>query len=219
MRSIRTASDGLDECLVLKPLCPRGERPVETTRTCRETETVAYEQIWAPWRMPYIQSVDQEPEPEDQRLELLPGADPHCFICQAVADSADRQRHVVQRGERSIVILNRYPYNNGHLLVAPLLHQARLDQLDSHDHLELAQMVTRMIGFLENILHPEGFNVGLNLGRAAGAGLPGHLHWHVIPRWNGDTSFMTAVASVNVIPQSLDVLWEAMAEQTARQGQ
>jgi len=169
--------------------------------------------------MPYIRSVDQQAEPEEDRLELLPGADPSCFICQAVADSADRQRHVVQRGQRSIAILNRYPYNNGHLLVAPVLHRARLDQLEADEHLELAQMVTRMIGFLENILQPQGFNVGLNLGRAAGAGLPGHLHWHVIPRWNGDTSFMTAIASVNVIPQSLDALWKAMVAESDRHGQ
>ena len=178
---------------------------------------MTYEQIWAPWRMSYIQGVDQHPKPVDSRLELLPGADPECFICQAAADSADRRRYVVQRGERSITILNRYPYNNGHLLIAPLLHRARLDQLDSHDQLELAEMLTRMIGSLEKVLHPEGFNVGLNLGRAAGAGLPDHLHWHVIPRWNGDTTFMTAAASVNVIPQSLDALWTALTEEIPRQ--
>ena len=112
-----------------------------------------------------------------------------------------------------MVMLNRYPYNNGHLLVAPLEHLARLDRLGDELHLELARTTTRMIAALEKTIHPDGFNVGLNLGRVAGAGLPGHLHWHVVPRWNGDTNFMPTVAAVHVIPQALEALWELLVEE------
>jgi ATP adenylyltransferase len=112
-------------------------------------------------------------------------------------------------------MLNRYPYNNGHLLVAPQLHRARLDELTSEEQTDLLQEIIGMVSILEKVLHPQGFNVGLNLGPAAGAGLPGHLHWHIVPRWHGDTNFMPAVAEVKVIPQALDSLWEALTEALA----
>jgi ATP adenylyltransferase len=175
---------------------------------------VAHEQIWAPWRLEYILGEKDLPEP-DESVELLPGAERGCFLCQDVAPGDDRQRLVVSRGERTITILNRYPYNNGHLLVAPVHHVARMDQLDEDVQLELSRTLARMVGLLEKVLRPEGFNIGLNLGRCAGAGLPGHLHWHVVPRWAGDTSFMPALAGVRVIPQSLDALWQLLAEQLA----
>ncbi|MHC4403288.1 MAG: HIT family protein [Planctomycetota bacterium] len=178
---------------------------------------MGYERIWAPWRLPYIKrQADAEPDPEPPRLEYLPGADPTCFLCQAVVDSADRNRHVIARTEHTVTVLNRYPYNNGHLLVAPRLHQGRLDELTVVGQSELAQELTRMVGLLEKALRPEGFNVGLNLGRVAGAGLPGHLHWHVVPRWNGDTNFMPALGATKVIPQSLDALWEVLVEELSR---
>ena len=171
---------------------------------------MGFEQIWAPWRLAYVTGEDAELQQADRELELLPGGDPECFICQAVADTADRRRHVVARADRSITILNLYPYNTGHLLVAPRVHRARLDELSDEEQVELTQTVTRMVGLLEKVLRPQGFNVGLNLGRAAGAGLPGHLHWHVVPRWVGDTNFMPVMASVRVIPHALDGLWEAL---------
>jgi ATP adenylyltransferase len=107
-------------------------------------------------------------------------------------------------------LLNRYPYNNGHLLVAPQRHVARLDDLDDATQLELFQTIARMVGMLERVMQPQGFNIGVNLGRAAGAGLPGHLHWHIVPRWIGDTNFMPTIAGVHTIPQSLDALWELL---------
>ncbi len=109
-------------------------------------------------------------------------------------------------------MLNRYPYNNGHLLVAPLAHKGRLDQLDEREHLECQRALTGLVGLLERLICAEGFNIGLNLGRVAGAGLPGHLHWHIVPRWNGDTNFMSSLAGTRVIPQSLDALWELLRE-------
>lgn len=170
-----------------------------------------HEQLWAPWRLGYIQGDDQpRPKPIDE-FEFLPGADPSCFICRGLADRADRENLLVERAGRSVVILNRYPYNNGHLLVAPVAHKARPDQLSEGELLEIQQVIVRYLGRLETLLGAEGFNVGLNLGRSAGAGLPGHLHWHVVPRWNGDTNFMAVLGGVDVIPQSLDALWLLLA--------
>lgn len=176
-----------------------------------------HKQIWAPWRLEYIldehEAVDLDPS-----VELLPGADRDCFLCQGVAaGDDDRKRLVVARGQRTVTILNRYPYNNGHLLIAPQRHVARLDQLDDQLQLELGKVLVCMIGLLEKVLRPEGFNVGLNLGRVAGAGLPGHLHWHVVPRWTADTNFMPTVAGVRVIPQSLDALWQLLTVALAEQ--
>ncbi len=176
---------------------------------------MGYEQIWAPWRLEYILGDKDMPEPETP-LELPPDAEPKCFLCQCVADQADRERLVISRGEKTITVLNRYPYNNGHLLVAPQRHRARLDEVDDDTQLELTRTITRMVSLLEKTLSPQGFNVGLNLGGAAGAGLPGHLHWHIVPRWVGDTNFMSAIAGVDVIPQSLDALWEILAEELAK---
>ncbi len=174
---------------------------------------VRYEQLWAPWRLGYIQGDDSAPAASQAEPVWLPAADHNCFICRDAATPADDRRNfVVARGSKSIVILNRYPYNNGHLLVAPLTHKARLDQLDADEHVELMQTAARLVGVLEQRMNAEGFNVGLNLGRIAGAGLPGHLHWHIVPRWNGDTNFMPVFAGARVIPQSLDALWELLSD-------
>jgi ATP adenylyltransferase len=166
---------------------------------------VANEQIWAPWRLAYIRGEDKLDRPAPKG-SFLPGADPECFLCQAVADPEEPLRYVVEQTEHSLCVLNRYPYTNGHLLVAPRRHWERLEQLSPEEQMDLLQMLIRMIQRLERTLQPHGFNIGLNLGRAAGAGLPGHLHWHVVPRWQGDTNFMPVLASVNVIPQSLEAL-------------
>jgi len=176
---------------------------------------VAHEQIWAPWRIGYILGDKKLAEPE-QPLELLPGADPECFLCQCVGDSNDRERLTVCRGKNTITVLNRYPYNNGHILVSPQKHHSRLDQLDEPTLNEITQTIARMVAVLEEVISPQGFNIGLNLGEASGAGLPGHLHWHIVPRWNGDTNFMPAVAGIHVIPQSLEALWELISEALAK---
>ncbi len=124
---------------------------------------------------------------------------------------------MVHCGEHVVTVLNRYPYNNGHLLVAPRLHRAKLGELSTQEQCDLMKEIAQMIALLERVLRPEGFNIGLNLGRAAGAGLPDHLHWHVVPRWNGDTNFMPTLASVKVIPQALSTLWEALTTELAGQ--
>ena len=170
---------------------------------------MSHEQLWAPWRLGYILGEKHISDPCDPD-ELLPGADPTCFLCQAMPEGDDRQRLVVDRGEHAVTLLNRYPYNNGHLLIAPRRHIARLDELGEDAERELSQTLARMVAVLEKAMQPQGFNIGLNLGRAAGAGVPGHLHWHVVPRWIGDTNFMPAVAGVHMIPQALEALWELL---------
>jgi ATP adenylyltransferase len=168
------------------------------------------DQLWAPWRLGYIKG-DEPASCAAESLNWLPGADRDCFICRALADSRDRENLVVLRGSHSVVILNRFPYNNGHLLIAPKRHQGRPEQLTGEEHLELQQTIARLVPLLERLMNAEGFNIGLNLGRLAGAGLPGHMHWHMVPRWNGDTNFMPVLAGVKVIPQSLDSLWELLS--------
>ncbi|MFZ1934578.1 MAG: HIT domain-containing protein [Thermoguttaceae bacterium] len=177
---------------------------------------MSHEQLWAPWRLGYILGEKGIVEPCDPET-LLPGADPTCFFCQAMPSGDDRQRLVVDRGEHAITLLNRFPYNNGHLLVAPRHHVARLDGLSEEAQLELSQTLARMVALLEKAMQPQGFNIGLNLGRAAGAGVPGHLHWHIVPRWIGDTNFMPTVAGVHTIPQALEAAWELLTGELGKQ--
>jgi ATP adenylyltransferase len=163
---------------------------------------VSYEQLWAPWRLPYIVST------KDERP-------PGCFLCRYVAQDLDAENLVVARGLKTVAVLNRFPYNNGHLLVAPIAHKATLEELDDAELLEAMQVVRRLVRALQRIMNPEGFNIGLNLGQIAGAGLPGHLHWHIVPRWSGDTNFMSVLAGVNVIPQALQALHELLSQELA----
>ena len=127
--------------------------------------------------------------------------------------SNDRANFVADRTDCSVTILNRFPYNNGHLLVSPRAHRAELHELSDAETLDLQRTISRMIAALSRAIRPDGFNVGLNLGRAAGAGVPGHLHWHVVPRWNGDANFMPATADTRVIVQSLDSLYDMLARE------
>ncbi len=171
---------------------------------------VRHEQLWAPWRLAYVSGESQAAQVEPGPRNFLPGADPDCFICRGIAEQSDRANLLVERTARSVVILNRYPYNNGHLLVAPLRHEARLDRLSEAENVDLARLLAKYVGLIERLMSADGFNVGLNVGRAAGAGVPGHLHWHLVPRWNGDTNFMPSMAGIRVIPQALDALWELL---------
>jgi len=146
-----------------------------------------------------------------------PDADPACFLCRGAASysnprAAGRQNLVTWRGQHVYSLLNRYPYTNGHVLVAPLRHVAQLHELTDQEHLEAMHALGRVTQQLRQLLNAEGFNIGLNLGAAARAGVPGHLHWHLVPRWQGDHNFMPTLAGVRVIPQSLAAVWEAIAE-------
>jgi ATP adenylyltransferase len=174
---------------------------------------LSHDRLWAPWRLGYIQGKDPPAAETPRDIAWLPGADPKCFLCLGAADRDDRANLVVARGTHTIVMLNRYPYNNGHLLIAPLAHLATLDKLGPELQLELMQMITRYTDLLSRRMNAEGFNIGLNLGRVAGAGVPGHLHWHVVPRWSGDTNFMPVIADLRVIPQSLDALLDVLRDE------
>ncbi len=144
-------------------------------------------QIWAPWRMEYI------------RMEKPEG----CILCQKPAQNNDAANYVLYRGDRNFVIMNAYPYNPGHLLVAPYRHVANLDDLadeELHEHIEI---VSRSIKVLRQVFDPGGFNLGTNIGKVAGAGIADHVHTHVVPRWQGDTNFMPVVADTGVVPEAL----------------
>ena len=154
--------------------------------------------LWAPWRLSYVATAKE-----------LNTDDP-CFICRGLAGTDDRANLLALRTPGSVVVLNRFPYNNGHLLVAPRAHKGRLDELTPEELLETMETLRHMVRVLDKLMKPDGYNVGLNLGHAAGAGLPGHLHWHVVPRWHGDTNFMPILGDVKVIVQSLDALWELL---------
>ena len=169
------------------------------------------DRLWAPWRLGYVQG-DAAAEPVVDVPRWRPGADHDCFLCRAAAAAAghDRVLGVLERTPHSVILTNRYPYANGHLLVAPLDHHAALADLSDAQHLDLQRRIAAWCGVIERSMQAQGFNVGLNLGRVAGAGVPGHLHWHVVPRWSGDVNFMPALAGVRVLPQSLDALWEQL---------
>jgi ATP adenylyltransferase len=158
------------------------------------------DQLWAPWRLSYVAA----PKP--------PGNEEPCFICQGLEEQDDRRNLIALRTAHSVVILNKFPYNNGHLLVAPQVHKGRLSDLDPTELLEVMQTVNRMVAVLDGLMHPDGYNIGINLGTAAGAGLPGHLHWHIVPRWNGDTNFMPVLAETKIIVQSLEALYDLLVE-------
>ena len=144
--------------------------------------------IWAPWRMEYIKA----PKP------------PGCIFCTKPAAGDDAANHIVWRGEHAFVLLNTFPYNNGHMMLAPYAHLANLEDLEAAALAELASLCQDAIRALKQDFNPDGVNIGLNLGSAAGAGVEDHLHVHVVPRWQGDTNFMAVITDTRVIPQSLD---------------
>lgn len=173
------------------------------------------ERLWAPWRLSYIVNKDSgiasEPgERPDAPPPLPPGA---CFLCHYLAAEQrfDREHYVLHRGPTTVTVLNRYPYNNGHLLVAPLEHKGGLGDLTPAELLECQTELVTWTEILSRTFKAQGFNIGLNLGSVAGAGLPGHLHWHIVPRWAGDTNYMPVVAATHVLPQALETAWEILA--------
>jgi ATP adenylyltransferase len=145
------------------------------------------EQLWAPWRLEYIQSADEQPG---------------CVFCRAAA-SGDEEGLIVHRGTHAFVLLNKYPYASGHLMVAPYRHVAELAELAEEEILEIHELVSRSLGSLGRAMSPQGFNLGWNLGRIAGAGVLDHVHEHVVPRWAGDTNFMPVLADVKVMAEHL----------------
>jgi len=163
--------------------------------------------VWAPWRMEYIVSVGGGE------------GEAGCFLCRYAAEpQADAANHVVLRTPRTLVLLNRFPYTNGHLMIAPLVHVADPAELGEDVLIELALRLRDAKRLLDQALSPQGYNIGMNLGRCAGAGLPEHLHWHVVPRWGGDTNYMSVVGDTRVIPQALEGTYAQLCQAAARLG-
>ena len=150
--------------------------------------------LWAPWRMAYIGGASE----------------PGCIFCAASSGADPRAGLVLGRSRGGVVMLNRFPYAYAHLMVAPHAHAADLSALTAGAHAELSALLRRVVALLQEELHPQGMNVGINLGRAAGAGIADHLHWHVVPRWEGDTNFMPVLADVRVMPEHLDAIYDRL---------
>ena len=162
-----------------------------------------YKNLWAPWRIKYIQGLNEECE---------------CFICHSLTNPSDDDKNfVVWRTSNSVVILNQFPYNNGHLLIAPNRHICDFEQAGDEELLELIKLVRESQKALSAAIKPHGFNIGINLGRCAGAGLPGHLHIHIVPRWDGDTNFIHVCGDTKVISQSLTELFELLKQVSKEQ--
>jgi ATP adenylyltransferase len=151
-------------------------------------------ELWAPWRSEYFKI------PKDKG----------CFLCKSFASRNDRANHVVKRGKTCAVVLNRYPYTGGHLMVCPYRHVSQFDDLSHEEMMEMMDLTRQAIKALRRTIKPSGFNIGINIGEAAGAGLKDHIHLHVVPRWAGDTNFITVMADVRVVPQSLLDLWDIL---------
>jgi ATP adenylyltransferase len=154
------------------------------------------ERLWAPWRLEYVGAAERPPG----------------CIFEAMLAQDDEQALIVHRGQRAFVVLNRYPYGHAHLMVAPTRHVARPADLDAGERAELWELFARSLDALTGAYHPDGHNAGINLGRAAGAGVEDHLHLHVVPRWSGDTNYMPVLADVRVMPQHLNGTWRALRD-------
>ena len=153
------------------------------------------DRLWTPWRYAYV---NKEKPPDG------------CLFCEKARSKEDRENYVIYRGERNFILLNIYPYNNGHVMIAPYQHAARLEEVDEETVAEMMRLARRMESVLQRVYHPEGMNLGMNIGACAGAGVAGHIHMHVLPRWIGDVSFMTTIGETRVMPEALPTSWEKL---------
>jgi len=152
------------------------------------------DRLWAPWRINYLNKSRRKKQ--------------RCIFCSARRAASDRKHLVILRSTYSLVILNIFPYNNGHLMAAPKRHIADISRLSEVELLDLIAVVNKAKSLLDKVIKPQGYNIGINIGRVSGAGFPGHIHIHIVPRWQGDTNFMPTVADTKVISQSLEELYD-----------
>jgi ATP adenylyltransferase len=145
------------------------------------------EKLWAPWRIEYIRSTKKG-----------------CFFCSALKAQDPARVFVLERSDRAFTIMNRFPYNSGHLMIAPVRHTGIFEHLDNEEILEMHRLLNRSMEAMKSIFQPQGYNIGVNLGEVAGAGVVGHVHMHVVPRWQGDTNYMPVLANTKVVIESLD---------------
>jgi len=155
--------------------------------------------LWTPWRFPYM-------------AQVTSGKQPDCFFCEAVAGSNDEESLLVYRGKKMFVILNRYPYTSGHVMVVPYAHVAELKLCEPEALQEMMELAQRVEAALKQNYSPDGMNLGMNLGKAAGAGVAAHLHLHALPRWFGDTNFMTVTGETRIQPEDLKLTYQRMKQ-------
>ncbi len=154
------------------------------------------ENLWAPWRMAFI--APETPQPQA------------CIFCTKPAANRDAENYILYRGRLCFMLLNLYPYNNGHLMIAPYEHVANVEELDAGTLAELMAQVQLALRALRVAMKPDGFNMGINEGKVAGAGFADHMHFHIVPRWNGDTNFMPVIADIKVVPEHLDIVYQKL---------
>ena len=155
--------------------------------------------LWAPWRIEYI-----EGEKEN-----------YCIFCVKPKEEDDEKNLILYRGKYSFVIMNRYPYNSGHLMIVPYAHKKDFEELNDNEILDINRLLKISIKVLKNVMNPDAFNIGLNLGKQAGAGIDEHLHYHVVPRWSGDTNFMPVISNTRVVPEALNRTYKKLKEEFA----
>ena len=153
--------------------------------------------IWAPWRMEYI-------------LKAIEEKDDSCFFCTGIEEKNDRKNLILYRSSLAFVMLNRFPYNNGHLMVVPYRHNGDFLKLSRYEKADLSDLLQLSVQVLIDLMQPEGFNIGMNLGRVAGAGVADHLHYHIVPRWDGDTNFMPVISDTKVISEALEASYDKL---------
>jgi ATP adenylyltransferase len=146
------------------------------------------EHLWSPWRMKYMEQDNQEGK---------------CIFCDAIQADQDVKMLIVFRGKWNFVMLNRFPYTSGHVMLVPYLHRSSLEDFNEATQLELFNLITRSTHIIQKVYHPDGFNIGANIGVGSGAGVLGHVHLHIVPRWGGDSNFMTTIGDTRVIPEDL----------------
>jgi ATP adenylyltransferase len=154
------------------------------------------DRLWAPWRMKYILSSKKTGE--------------ECILCEEAKKNDDRKNYILYRGKHSFVIMNIYPYNNGHLLIVPFTHESEVDRLPEAELADLMKTTQASVNILKQAMHPDGFNIGINIGKPAGAGIPEHLHVQIVPRWTGDSSYITVFDETRVMPELLDGTYERL---------
>jgi ATP adenylyltransferase len=160
--------------------------------------------LYSPWRSAYIQTFSEKNKSKG------------CLFCSMTKQTSDAENLVVWRGNFCFVVLNKYPYNSGHLMIVPYKHTSRFDKLTKEEHVEISTATAKCISALEHISKPHGFNFGANLGRVAGAGIDKHIHFHIVPRWNGDTNFMPVIAGTKVISEDLKKTWRSLKKELER---
>lgn len=154
------------------------------------------EQLWRDWRMQYIESAHE--------------ADEACIFCELPLQEPE-EAMVLKKTPRAFALMNLYPYNPGHVMVAPTRHTASLESLDPEEMAHIGELLQEVVDVISAVMNPEGFNLGMNLGKVAGAGMPGHLHWHVVPRWNGDNNFMPILGETRVLPEMIRDTYRKLA--------